>query len=393
METTSDATAPQARGPFSYENWRLADAGEPLRVTFEYPLFTDAHIVGDVIDGYGPYQLINTVPDEHRRQSRPTIVLRAQYYFKDEETSMDKTDVQRYHGGFLPDEIAALVALCLGIRLKAGGETRLFDPDEDPRGRPIAWGFSSDPALPRLSRRPVIPSLFETHSLEDTAVVGQLPVLTPKDAMALVRAARLYQEGLWIVEATPELTWLMLTSAIETAANAWRLASETAVERLRASRPKLETLLRSKGDDEFVRDVAEEIAPYMGATNKFINFILNFKVPEPKVRPMEYLRFDWTSKNLKAALKVIYDHRSQALHSGIPFPASMCQPPVHRDENGIPSEIPTMYAMSTRGGVWLTEDAPISLHIFEYIVRHTLLAWWKSLVPGVLKEPTAIMQT
>jgi hypothetical protein len=34
-----------------------------------------------------------------------------------------------------------------------------------------------------------------------------------------------------------------------------------------------------------------------------------------------------------------------------------------------------------KGGVWLAKDTPIQLHTFEYIVRNSIINWWKSLKP------------
>ncbi len=48
-------------GPFAYEYWRAALNGTPINPTFEFPLFTDAHITAEVVSGLGAYQLLNTV--------------------------------------------------------------------------------------------------------------------------------------------------------------------------------------------------------------------------------------------------------------------------------------------------------------------------------------------
>ena len=122
-------------GPLSYENSKAAIVGARLQGALEYPLFTDAHITGELRDGLGPYKLLNTIPMSWNTQVlTPTIVLRAEYYLEDtpSTTGKGKTTTERYHGGWLSDEIAALTSLCLGIRLKAGGCTREFDPDGDP---------------------------------------------------------------------------------------------------------------------------------------------------------------------------------------------------------------------------------------------------------------------
>lgn len=122
----------QEEGPATYENWKAAEAAVPSNGGFEYPLFTDARILGHL--SFGPYQLLNTISHASARDSdaqilSPAIVLRLEYYLEYEPVPMDRTDAKRYHGGELSDEIAALVALCLGIRLKSGGYTRRFDPN------------------------------------------------------------------------------------------------------------------------------------------------------------------------------------------------------------------------------------------------------------------------
>src|SRR4051794_14623716 len=58
----------------------------------------------------------------------------------------------------------------------------------------------------------------------------------------------------------------------------------------------------------------------------------------------------------------------------------LCSP--ERDEPVC--EMPFFLAASTRGGTWVAEDLPTHLHVFEYIVRGTLLKWWNS----ILDQPT-----
>lgn len=369
------------KGPLSYENWQAANNGLPSAVIYEYPLYTDAHIVGNhILDGLGPYQIINAVAIPEVRQFRPSLVLRVQDHIDNKiPNNMKKTDDARYHGGDLADEIASIISLCLGIRLKSGGTNRIFGMNGDPKGMPISsWDYSPDPILSKLSNPPILPRVIGTHNLENIAILTTLPSLSPQDAIALVRSARLYQEAIWIAESAPELSWIMLVSVVETAANRWCTIEETALDRLRASRPELENILREKGGDDFVSLVAEEIAPYMGATKKFIDFILEFLPSPPKVRPSELLQHPWAKQAVKKSMRKIYNHRSRALHGGTPFPAPMCLPP--RGFTGELEEIPLGYAMSTKGSVWLREDTPMLLHIFEYIVQKSLLRWWASMV-------------
>lgn len=369
-------------GPTVYENWNAYLEGAPVQYTFEYPLFTDAHIVGGVTEQYGPYQLINTIaiPQLNHRQPRPAIILRVDFHlaFHPAEIPMDKTDDERYHGGYLQDEIAALASLSLGIRLKSGGISRRFSSDDDPKGYPSYWDFRDDPVLPTGMHGTIVPRAVGTHHIEGAKQILNLPATRPEDTISLVRAARLYQDGLWIAESEPELSWLMFVSAIETAASQWRTVKETPLERLRVSRPKLEEMLNGYGGNELVLKVADEIAPYMGSTKKFIDFILEFLPDPPAVRPNEWARLSWDTKGMKETLRKVYGYRSRALHGGTPFPAPMSMPPHPLGDEGILTEIPSGLASSARGGVWLADDTPILLHTFEYIARNALLKWWQS---------------
>jgi hypothetical protein len=84
-------------------------------------------------------------------------VLRAESHVTWSFADMSTTDTSRYHGGTECDEIASLLSLALGCRLKAGDPTRWFKLGDDPRGRP--WSFRSsgraDPVPPPIGRHGV----------------------------------------------------------------------------------------------------------------------------------------------------------------------------------------------------------------------------------------------
>ena len=371
-------------GPSVYENWKSALLGNTVQSSLEFPFFTDAHITGTITEGYGPYQFINTIvsPVRNAYPSRPAIIFRVDIHlsFDPSELKMDQTDDERYHGGYLQDEAAALVSLALGIRLKSGALIRRWDlPHGDPKGYPCYFQFANDPVLPTPDIGYAVPRALGSHSLGDTTHIANLQKMNPQDAVILIRAARLYQEGLWIAEVEPNLSWLMLVSALETAANHWRATIETPVDRLRASRPELEGILKQYGGDELVLKVAELVAPYMGSTKKFVDFVLAFLPDPPSVRPYEWAQHSLETKPMKASLETIYKYRSNALHGGKPFPAPMCHPPDTLGHEVGVGEIPTGLATSTKGGIWLNEDTPMLLHTFEYIARGALLNWWQSL--------------
>lgn len=367
-------------GPSIYENWIAAESKDvPWRGAFEYPLFTDAWIVGDL--SCRPYQLLNTVflprgRDASAQTVSAALVLQLEYYLSHELPSWEKTDVTHYHGSGMGDEVAALVSLCMGIRLKSGGETRRFDPGGDPRGRPVAYRTYENPVFLRsMGHPPVLPGALGIHRLQDATLFTQFNHLCPQDAVALVRASRLYQDAIWIAESQPKLAWVMLVSAVEAAAGHWKTSTESPEERLRTSKPDLEKLLEAEGGRELVSKVAPLIADYMGSTRKFIDFLLDFLPDPPSKRPPEHAQHPWDKKSMKKSLATIYRWRSRALHGGSPFPFPMCEPPLAELE-----EKPLGLATGARGAVWRAKDTPMLLHTFEHIVRGALLNWWESML-------------
>lgn len=320
--------------------------------------------------------MFNQVPISEDRGLLPALVLRVRYYLTSDAEVTRKTDVSRYHSGGINDEIAALISLCLGVRLKSGGISRLFDPDEDPKGCPVAWEHKHTPLLlTPASKRTVLPQALGDHYLSNCQLLSKFPTLSPTASVALIRAARFYQDALWIVESDPELSWIMFVSAIETAAGYWRKEKEPAIERLRFSFPELEPVLLNAGGDALVQEVVGILSDFFGATRKFVDFILAYLPEPPEKRPSEAFQILWDKENLEKPLRTIYKCRSRALHSGVPFPWPMCQAPFKHDEGY--DEKPLGLAASGRGGAWVVEDTPMLLHTFEYLVRCALLNWYR----------------
>jgi hypothetical protein len=160
-----------------------------------------------------------------------------------------------------------------------------------------------------------------------------------ENATALVRAALLYQEAVWIIENTPELSWIMLTSAIEAVADQWKTATASPIDIIRASSlgQDLESILREYGGDkgdELVQSIARKISRYIGATRKFVDFIIEFLPSEPPIRPPQNAQHPWNAAAMKETMSKLYDYRSRALHGGHPFPAPMCTPSWGAGEQG-----------------------------------------------------------
>jgi len=261
-------TATVSQGPIFFENWRAAVQNQKhdFLEGYECPLYSDAWIVGE--ERIGPYQFINTIAHAggpFRVTVAPVIVLRVGLHAEFGVPPMDKTDTSWYHGGSLSDEAAALTALALGARVEAGPITREF-LQGDPRGRPVAhYGYAA-PELSRDESGPKLPWAAGSHSLEDLRWLGDWFDANPKDQIALIRAARLYQEAIWVADADPDLAWLLLVSAIETAADRWDQARLSATDRLRDSKPLLVEAVE-KICPELLPTIANELADSIGATS------------------------------------------------------------------------------------------------------------------------------
>jgi len=373
--------------PPSYKNWILFNSGKDIREVFEVPLFSDFHyIVGGGLDDLGPYSLINPLPlSKERPVLLPMLYLRVEDYREIVPPDMSRTIDKLYHGGTLVDEIAALFSLIWGIRIKSGGRTREFKIDGDQKGKPVHYEWDRNPTLLKNMNSPMIPRAHSAidsvnmRSLSELEIIKTLHKLYPADARALIKASRLYQDALWIAESEPELSWIMFVSAIETVALRWFSRSSTLMERFKKEMEGLYILLKDQCDHEVLDNVAKYCTTYMGSTDKFVDFILEFLPPEPPKRPNIGL-VEWGLSKMEENLKIIYKHRSNSLHGSgwIPFP--MCQRPHNRNSSGNYFEKPLGISINAYGGTWKAKDVPMYLHVFEYIVQGAILNWWKKKV-------------
>ena len=365
-----------------YENWIAFIEEKPCQGHSEFELFSDARITGENTSDFGPYKFINTVPcSQKQNEIKAYLVLRIdnRLDYSNIVHKMDKTDTSRYHGGNLNDEIAAITSLAMGIRVKAGKLVREFRIDGDKFGRPCKWQESVISEITPEYGRYKILSVLGEHNIVALEPLKFIPYISEENCIPLIKASRLYQQALWIAENDPSLSWVMLVSAIETAANQWRKKKESTVKRLEVSKPKLNEYLISTQIPNIVNIVASHISDSLGATQKFVDFILEFFPQPTEKRPPEWLQHQWNPTDIKKTMKIIYNYRSKALHGGTPFPYPMCKPPYYAKEFDAPGEKPYGLGCSADGGIWNVKDTPMLLNTFEYIVRNCLLTWWKSL--------------
>lgn len=369
----------------SFENWKAFVEKRPTEYAYEIPLYSDATLGFLNERSVGPYRFLRSSPSNSCEEPfRTIIVMRVDAHMRQEGyeslADLEKTDDSAYHGGDLDDEIAALLSLLLGIRLMKGSVTREFDSRFDLRGKPVESG--AIPTLVINSWQTIIPRLQRTedlHKLPD--LFRTYPTLEKTDALVLVKSARQYQQAIWYADSDPSQAWLMLVSAIETAADHWRKKDSTPVQILEDSNKRLYDFLIQEGGQSLAEKVAEQLASVLGASKKFREFVLCFLPEPPEKRPSELGQFPFGSRaKLKEALIKIYDYRSKALHGEKPFPAPMCSPPGKYGGDDTISEVPTGLATGTLGSAWKHEDTPMVLHTFEHIVRSSLTKWWRSMV-------------
>lgn len=378
-----DAIPSSSVGLPSQENWinwmRQPDRRHRAAV-FEHLLFSDAHITGQIRDGLGPYSFLNSVPTSIGSGSvNAPIILRAVTELASSLPDMSQPDESLYHGGTMIDELAALASLALGARILAGGISREFGLSDDPLGQPREGWSEPRPPLHFRQIQPVLPAVIGSRSMDALKVLESIPHIAPSRYIQLVRACRSYQQALWAAESDPNMAWLLLVSALETAANDVITTDSTPEEILRVTEPALTEYLEGIGGSDCVHTVAEGIAHTLKATGKFIRFTTRFLPPEPEERPdEEWLQVKWTESALRRILGKVYKYRSRSLHAAIPFPNPMIRPPFRMGNSAPASEAPLVgKALHSHGGTWTKSDAPINLHCFHYIARGALLKWWK----------------
>ncbi len=366
-----------ASAPLCHSNWKLYALGAPMTGIVEAALHTDTRVIGE--HQLGPLKFINTVAHDHRRiEVRPAIVLRFSYYLPTHgfKPATDTSD-NHYHAGDHFDEAAALASLILGIRLQAGPITRDFGLRGDPLGTPInVSGMKAMPTLYPSHNAPMVPRLNKSANLADLSVLEKLPLLPPEAASVLVKAARAYQTALWFADSHPEMAWLFLVSAIETAASLW---AKTYLDDDGSFLPDAvsEILRKHNCPDSVDEPMSAYLRDTTRSTRKFVAFLLRF-LPEPPIDRPESgsLRVNFDAGDLEKDFKFVYKCRSRALHTGVPFPKAMCLPrnPQLKDERIF------ALGMSSSGATWdFRKYKPLLFHLFEHIARGALLRWYNSL--------------
>ena len=336
-------------------------------------MYTDSKANGGAVNA-GPYVIMPAMSNPAAAGAVLEIVVRMAYDLEADDL-METTHDRAYHGGGLYDEFAALLSLSLGIRCQSGGPIRRWYPESDHWGVHVEFDHTRPYLAVSGARGQILPGHPKHFTLEQAeSLLTAYGTLTSTHATAVIRAARLYQQALWISETDPNQAWILLVSAIEVAANNYARVPKSPFTRIEMAWPELAATLSSVPHD--TRDeISRIIAPTIKVAAKVLAFFEEFLPGPPSARPAVYDQVDWDK--MMDHVGLIYRYRSNSLHEGNPFPYPMCEAP-RTDSNGVASEKPMGHATQVGGSSWLAEDVPFLLHVFEYITRQSLQAWWKA---------------
>ncbi|MET9148639.1 hypothetical protein [Streptomyces sp. NPDC004042] len=374
-------------GQHAPEIWRAWHS--PCNIGREYLFWSDSIIVADGIrDPFevGPVRIYpNHVQMAAVGEWAPRATLRLDSYMAAEPhpgISEELDHAKWWLGLSIDEEVAVLVSLLCGIRLRSAGAVRIFETDGEPAGVPWYMNYNPPVQLPPLWHSSIIPSHDGAANLSNMCgLLSSFAALPPASAITLIKAARHYSNALMIANSDPEQAWLQLVTAVEVAAVQYQAGRFTDVQMLADAHAGLVSDLRKSGNEELIPVVANRLSRSMLATRRFVEFLHDFRPGPPIKRPQnDSSRVDWGQ--IEIAIKDIYKYRSRLLHEGIPFPGPLLTRPAQSTDDGMLEERPqagVIYSFGRAG--WKGEGLPMYLHVFAYIVRKSLLAWWGSLCP------------
>jgi hypothetical protein len=360
--------------------WRNWNAFKPELENVDVDLYSDRQFGGGP-STLGPY-VLSTIVRQYHSDAVPAAGLAVRLHMGIHANLIPdividgvpaKANSDAYHGGDISDEIASLTCLTLGVRLRVAGTSRLSGIHRQ-GGEPIYLEVAplAHPGRPGQEHIPA--ALTRPADLDQLNRMASFPGLNEEAQIELVRAARAYAGGLWWANEDQNQSWLQLVTAVEIAANHRQKVSASPTELVEKLWPELWKSLQPA--DETVRaKVCKLLMPQIRATKKFIDFLDELAPEPPELRP-QFSSLDWDK--MSAHARIIYAHRSTALHGGKPFPLPMFRQP-QVEENGAIQEVPFGLNSGGLGGIWDAKESPMLLATFEYIARGALLNWWDEL--------------
>lgn len=247
----------------------------------------------------------------------------------------------------LAHDLAALLSLLCRRLITVVGCTSQRNFDEGKKDKPVLE--LPFPVFNRLNLRywPLQPHVLvrRPEEAEATAIdynpypkyikrdeLGGLLAALPrlKSAKSLVLAARLYAEGLAVVHQAPDMAYLLITMAIETAASQAIDGSKTDDQIWQSIPERFRTLMISLGaTEQVIREASAVAVPQHGRpTYQFSAFAEQFHTEElfgkdDLFRMESHQEWLPTKDKVKQAAQRIYSQRSKFVHEGKPYPASI----------------------------------------------------------------------
>jgi hypothetical protein len=370
---------PQADLYTAPRGWQLFHNADEQSDGWEYLLYTDSSLCGTGEAAVGPFTFFLTGAGSGPQPTGQLSLRIPHTYPKPEPTSVEFPALavkrRKLWLGLGPDEeIAALLSLTLGVRLRSGGSIRRFRHDGDPAGEPHLFKHHAPGLVP--VRRRVLPGLPGGPCPIGPALefLERYPCLQPMEAFVLTKAASQFADALWIADSDPEQAWLRLVTALEVVAVYVQTEKIDALTVFEGAYPKAAERIRTlEGGAAALPQIAEEFEGLLSAGQRFRAFAARYRPDPPPTRPNQEWQVSWGE--LDDAIKKIYDYRSELLHQGTRLPPMMLDAVVDRDGNGL-AECPDNTATYVEGGAaWPSGELPMHLWLFADIVRRTLLTW------------------
>lgn len=343
----------------------------------EYQFFSPNIILSYKNDiSIGPYRFFfNNIAKKESAQS--LITVRVNLYTNN-QTKNEKHEILNFDA-HIGDELSGLISVALGVKNFCTGKSRTFhSPGSivgDPYGEPFFSEAFIPPRLEALAAFPILPELTRAvYPDRELYELGSLVMASPKRYKAFIRAACLYKDSLEMVEHDPNLSWILMVSALETAAATEDDPNTQPVQQIKDGFPELFNILQNSTDEKITEQTANIIAPTLKATSKFIKFCIQHLPTAPDLRPKnDAARISWEPESIKKILSTIYGYRSKYLHTGQRFPSLMSKPPYQNEERPCIQREKDYFSRD-----WKRQEVPLNLHTFNYIARHVLINWCKS---------------
>lgn len=363
-------------GTVAWENWRAYDAGEDLIEQFEDELHSDISFTGQPAE-LGPYKLSLVHRQFGDHGVGASLVLEGNSHTLQipdivVDNKIVPTDTSNYFGGALADEIAALVSLELGVRLRFAGIRMMSGFHQNPRTL-FAVPPLGRPGAPTTEMLPYV--MTRKPNLNQLALTKTFSNLAEKDERAVVRAATSYASAIWWANQDPGQAWLQFVTALEVASKHRQARKYDPAAIIAQVDPDLWSDLLEVPEPTRTK-LAKKLAGPLRATQTFKTFVASHAPDPPAVRGT-WEQLDWDAMEQHAG--IIYKHRSDWLHKGIPLPLPLIDTRTETDPEGTPAEVPMGHSVGGRGGIWTADEYPMTLSMFEHITRGALLKWWQEL--------------